>query len=555
MLNLVAQLGPSAFQGMNWWAANTMLLAMSAIKPTSDSQLVGINVSAPRTQEEKAKSLRINPTIAMRQDTQLSNPDARIIFGHFTGVSLLRDYADSRYGLRTADAPKFIRCFWELHPLTAAWRFHQSTVDETVAFGGREHCLLWDNGRGELKEYADLGLASLQGEDAWGKLGVVVSLMGKLPVTRYTGEFFDNNCAALWPKDISHLPAIWAFCASSEFSEEVRKLDHAIKVTNLTLLKVPFNLSRWEELAVEQHPEGLPKLSSNYPTQWLFNGEIACSTYPLQVSVARMLGYRWPEQPKEDDAIDALTDRDGIVCIPAVRGERPAAERLIDILRTAYGSQWSDAILHKLLTDAGCKPGTSLDEWLRDKFFEQSCRRFQHRPFIWHIWDGRKDGFSCLVNYHKLTHQRLETLTYAYLQDWITAQTAAARDSKPGADLRLATAQELQNKLKLILDGEPPYDIFVRWKPIREQPIGWNPDLNEGVRVNIRPFVVANVLRKPPNIKWTKDRGKEPERDPEQFPWFWKNGASTSDRINDAHLTNAQKRAAREKASHGSVGS
>jgi hypothetical protein len=59
------------------------------------------------------------------------------------------------------------------------------------------------------------------------------------------------------------------------------------------------------------------------------------------------------------------------------------------------------------------------------------------------------------------------------------------------------------------------------------------------------------VLRKPPNIKWTKDRGKEPERDQEQFPWFWENGTFKGDRINDYHLTNAQKRAARERLDHG----
>ena len=28
--------------------------------------------------------------------------------------------------------------------------------------------------------------------------------------------------------------------------------------------------------------------------------------------------------------------------------------------------------------------------------------------------------------------------------------------------------------------------------------------------MNIRPFVEAGILRKPPNIKWTKDRGNEP---------------------------------------------
>ena len=107
-------------------------------------------------------------------------------------------------------------------------------------------------------------------------------------------------------------------------------------------------------------------------------------------------------------------------------------------------------------------------------------------------------------------------------------QAADAKTGKAGADLRLAAAQALQEKLKLILAGEPPYDIFVRWKPLHEQPIGWNPDLNDGVRMNIRPFVEAGILRKNPNIKWTKDRGKEPERDKNDYPWFWKGKSSSA---------------------------
>src|SRR4051812_42290181 len=57
---------------------------------------------------------------------------------------------------------------------------------------------------------------------------------------------------------------------------------------------------------------------------------------------------------------------------------------------------------------------------------------------------------------------------------------------------------------------DPPYHIFVRWKPLGQQPIGWNPDLNDGVRLNIRPFMQAGELRKRPNIKWGEDRGKNP---------------------------------------------
>jgi hypothetical protein len=106
--------------------------------------------------------------------------------------------------------------------------------------------------------------------------------------------------------------------------------------------------------------------------------------------------------------------------------------------------------------------------------------------------------------------------------------------------------------LKLILAGERPYDIFVRWKPLAEQPIGWNPDLNDGVRLNIRPFMTAGVLRfskKPQlNINWNKDRGTEPKRPRDQFPWFWDGDTFKGDRVNDRHYTNAEKQAARKRS-------
>jgi hypothetical protein len=67
------------------------------------------------------------------------------------------------------------------------------------------------------------------------------------------------------------------------------------------------------------------------------------------------------------------------------------------------------------------------------------------------------------------------------------------------------------------------------------------------VRLNIRPLMTAEALRKTPNIKWTKDRGKEPQRDPDEYPWFWKDQEFAGDRVNDVHLANAVKLSARKK--------
>ena len=59
------------------------------------------------------------------------------------------------------------------------------------------------------------------------------------------------------------------------------------------------------------------------------------------------------------------------------------------------------------------------------------------------------------------------------------------------------------------------------------------PDLNDGVRLNIRPFVEAGVLRSRVNVRWNKDRGLNPDG---------------SERVNDRHLKLAKKREAREAA-------
>jgi hypothetical protein len=306
----------------------------------------------------------------------------------------------------------------------------------------------------------------------------------------------------------------------------------------------------------------LPGVSTNEPTQAIFHGHPQPTIDALQVAVARLAGYRWPAETDTAmeladeartwiarcDHLAEHADDDGIVCLPSVRGEAPAHDRLLKMLITAWEtvqpSSWKPAVLDKLLADADCA-GKGLDVWLREKFFEQHAKRFQHRPFIWHVWDGLKDGFAALVNYHRLDAKNLERLIHTYLGDWIRQQEAGVRDRIDGAPTRLAAAQALKRRLELILEGEKPYDVFVRWKPLAEQPIGWNPDLNDGVRLNIRPFMAAEVLRhnkKPKlNIAWDKDRGK----DVESAPWF---KVFEGERINDHHLTVAEKMAARKES-------
>lgn len=113
---------------------------------------------------------------------------------------------------------------------------------------------------------------------------------------------------------------------------------------------------------------------------------------------------------------------------PSCRPEPPAHDRLLKLLIAAWETvqpgSWKPAVLDKLLTDADWA-GKGLDTWLREKFFEQHAKRFHHRPFIWHVWDGLKDGFAALVNYHKLLRTQLENTVKAARDVAEVAATAA----------------------------------------------------------------------------------------------------------------------------------
>jgi hypothetical protein len=484
-------------------------------------------------------------------------------------VNTLGKYANSPQGIKTGDDGRFRRNWWELSAFDQRWRPFQGTPEANGFVGGMRYAIDWaDEGR---------DFARLQGSAAWDKYGVVVKLMGDFSFSLYYGELFDSNVTAVVPSKVAMLPAIWSFCLSPDFKEELNILEDGIKVNNATVVKVPFDVTHWEKIAAKKYPMGLPEPESDDPTQWLFHGRPEASTASLQVAVSRLAGYRWPAEldgkiklsrraralVKRCDELASYADNDGIICIPSVRGEEPGAERL-----------------EAMLAAVGIKPtrvreltnGVDLDEWLRNGFFEEHCKLFHDRPFVWHIWDGRKrDGFHALVNYHKLCEGKgkgrklLESLTYAYLGDWITRQKDGVKRGEGGADDRLIAAVELQNRLKLILEGEPPFDLFVRWKSLADQRVGWEPDINDGVRMNIRPFLAsdlpggrigAGVLRWKPNIKWDKDRGKEPEIPKEEYPWLWNWNEKTIDftgtgkepdgnRWNDCHYTIKAKQAAR----------
>ena len=328
---LVAKLGERAFESTAAAGAFVTLLILQNLLPVTNHELRGWDASGARTAKDKENLIRSGEAQCVTQSSQLSNPDACVSLTEIDASTLLASSAVSLQGISPADLSRYGRFFWESSDL-AQWEFWAGSPERTASYGGRSRVLRWNR----LQEAIEAGSAFARGTEAWGRDGVAVGQMRSLPSTLYKGDKFDTNVAVIVPKQPDKLPAIWAFCSSSEFNAAVRRIDTTIKVTNATLVKVPFDLERWQSVAKERWPSGLPEPYSNDPTQWLFEGVPAESTAPLQVAVARLLGYQWPQE--EADGLSRFALPDWILPLASLAGQEPAVERLRRVLAVSYGT-------------------------------------------------------------------------------------------------------------------------------------------------------------------------------------------------------------------------
>ena len=155
-----------------------------------------------------------------------------------------------------------------------------------------------------------------------------------------------------------------------------------------------------------------------------------------------------------------------------------------------------------------------LSEWLSNVFFEYHCSLYKNRPIFWHIASGQGTSpfaFGALMHYHRFDKNRMAKLRGTYLRDAIEEfrREAGLADKEGRTEDRMewqAKVEEMQvfdQKLQRIQEGyhEGPdggdrdYRILTPWKEPDERPKGWDPDIDDGVKVNIAPFEKAGVLR------------------------------------------------------------
>ena len=148
--NMVARLGPGAFETVSGEVVNVALDIISAGRPDRDWEMAGVDVSSPRGQRpikaaEKGEMLRGEAGVVMAgQGEQVRNPDSAVLMRPIGDRVLLGEVLHGHQGIATADYARFGCFFWELPAVTAGRVFQQSTVKNTVSFGGRQHVLRFD---------------------------------------------------------------------------------------------------------------------------------------------------------------------------------------------------------------------------------------------------------------------------------------------------------------------------------------------------------------------------------------------------------------------------
>ncbi len=194
-------------------------------------------------------------------------------------------------------------------------------------------------------------------------------------------------------------------------------------------------------------------------------------------------------------------DADGIVPLAGgVSREASLVQRVRAQLETEFGPQ----VAYQFEQDAAEYLGSSLEEWLHRYFFHQfHAKLYKKRPILWHLTSAR-GTFAVMLDYHQLTRDTLPKVQTLYLwpqMEAVRSRLAAAQaheaSLKEIADLEaeLDDLEDCNERLERVIQGTVKVDL-PEWAvgPYRGGKPPYDPDLDDGVRVNLLPVQEAGLL-------------------------------------------------------------
>lgn len=259
----------------------------------------------------------------------------------------------------------------------------------------------------------------------------------------------------------------------------------------------------------------------------------------FSVMILRLLGHRWPRQIESGEPPAPWQDRDGIIPITEGTGEPP----LLTPVRERLVEDFGPDLVNAVEAEFGEIMGKPLSEWLASGFFRRHTAQFRKRPIAWQIESAPEDNggrrrqgrrrrapvFSCLVYYHRLDADLLPKLRSQYvgpLRARLQTELAGLEKMKDRTADQEERRLELEDSLQELkafdarleqvvasgfacsaldsIAAQEPLDKWTSWDGRSPAPASreaflaqerrYDPDLNDGVRVNIAPLQRAGLL-------------------------------------------------------------
>jgi hypothetical protein len=161
---------------MNWWA---LPIGLYVFCNALESPAYGaIECATDHRFSQKAIVAASAPIELISKQSVMATEAARVRYSRVAESSSLDECCTSQQGITTGDTNKFGRAFWEIENADG-YKYWQSTVDGIALYSGRHRVIVWK--RGDIALENEEG-ATLRGRETWGRRGILVNSMGKLPV-------------------------------------------------------------------------------------------------------------------------------------------------------------------------------------------------------------------------------------------------------------------------------------------------------------------------------------------------------------------------------------
>jgi hypothetical protein len=192
---------------------------------------------------------------------------------------------------------------------------------------------------------------------------------------------------------------------------------------------------------------------------------------------------------------------DGIVPLAGCAARAPS---LIERVRALLEAEFGPEAAYQLEQDAAAYLERPLEAWLHQVFFRDfHVKLYKNRPILWHL-GSEKRSFAVLLDYHRLTRDTLPKVRSQYLwpqmesvRTRLSAAKAHQASLKEIGDLEaeLSDLEDCDRRLERVIQGAVEVQA-PEWAigPYRGGQAPYDPELDDGVAVNIAPIQAAGLL-------------------------------------------------------------